>query len=379
MAKTPVKAKSTTIFFATNRKRLDQAFDMDADAEALSRLWLGRCAVARVGSAEATELPRDLLHPPEIAGTDDFPTPDGGECGRVLDAWLAEAARVKGVALLFIHGFSNSFGAAMQRAAQLQEFYEGAGLRLVPLVFSWPSDGRVIKPDSRGMLIGGAIDQYRMDQQDAAEAGPALARLLAEIRRAKVRQAAPPPMALLAHSMGNHALANGLLSLANGLMTREMHGLFGAAALISADVSWAAFAPGKSLRMVADLAARVTVGISHDSTLSTASEIANGKKRLGHSGPEDLSVLPENVQVVDYWPGLSWATPGHVLPGGGSDYDVVQHQWYRNDLSARADLALALAGQKTPRRKLLPAARQEEAGRRRHAYLQEEAAGPPSV
>ncbi|MGX9965072.1 alpha/beta hydrolase [Roseomonas sp. F4] len=377
MAKKPKEAAnggSTFIHFATNRARMDAAFGMDADKAAPARLWLGRVEVELLGKPEATEARRDLLHPPEVAGLDDFIDPAGGDCAQLLDSWLAQAVSDQAVPLLFIHGFSNSFESAVTRAAQLQEFYGGAGLALAPLVFSWPSDGKVIVAGS-GTLIGGAKEQYRRDQLDAAAAGPALARLLAQIRNARTRVAGKPPrLALLAHSMGNHALAYGLLSLANGLMSREMRGLFGDAVMASADVDSGAFAAGMSLRMMAELAERVTVAISRDTTLSLASRIANDdSRRLGHFGPEDLTVLPANIQVVDYWPGLSWNTKDEVQPTGGTDFDTIQHQWYRNDRNARTDLAALLAGGKPPRRKNLAAEDQMvstfDGPIRRHAYL----------
>jgi esterase/lipase superfamily enzyme len=378
MARKPkeaAKGGSTIIHFATNRARMDAAFGMDAKEGAPSQLWLGRVDVEWLGKPDETEARRVPLRPPEIAGLDDFDDPAGGDCAQVLDDWLSSAVAAKALPLLFIHGFSNSFESAVTRAAQLQEFYGGVGLRLAPLVFSWPSDGKVIATDSGG-FIAGAIEQYKRDQKDAAASGPALARLLAQIRNARDRtpdKGARP--ALLAHSMGNHALAYGLLSLANGLMTKQMHGLFGHAVMASADVNSNAFAPGMSLRMLAELADNVTVAISRDTTLSRASRIANdGSRRLGHFGPEDLSVLSDNILVLDYWPGLSWNTPGQVLPTGGSTYDLVQHQWYRNDAGARADLVVALAGGKAPRRKMLATADQAawtfDGPIRRHAYLE---------
>jgi esterase/lipase superfamily enzyme len=105
--------------------------------------------------------------------------------------------------------------------------------------------------------------------------------------------------------MGNHALANGLLALDNGLMTTAMRGLFDHAALVAADVSTEALALGRPLRRIADLARRVTVGMSFDSVLNVASEVANGNRRLGHHGPDRLSVLPDNVEVVDVFTGLN--------------------------------------------------------------------------
>lgn len=377
MARTPkptAKATSTIIHFATNRARMDAAFGMDADKLAPARLWLGRVEVALLGKPEATEAQRDLLRLPEIAGQDDFINPDIGDCAQLLDDWLTRAAAAKAVPLLFIHGFSNSFESAVTRAAQLMEFYAAEGVALAPLVFSWPSDGKVIAADSTG-FISGAKAQYLLDQCDATASGPALARLLAQIQKARQRatvEGQPPRLALLSHSMGNHALACGLLSLANGLMNREMRGLFDVAVMASADVDSGAFAPGMSLRVLADLALRVTVAISRDTVLSAASMFANnGSRRLGHFGPDDLSVLPDNIQVLDCWPGLSWAYKAEILAAGGSEYDVIQHQWYRNDSGARGDLAQALAGGKTPRRKMLAAEEQLESGIRRHAYLKQ--------
>ncbi|MBU8540275.1 alpha/beta hydrolase [Falsiroseomonas tokyonensis] len=372
--KTPAKSGSTIIHFATNRARMDAAFCMDADKTAPARLWLGRVEVELLGKPEETEAKRDVLRPPDIAGQDDFKDPAGGDCAQLLQSWLAEAAAQGAVPLLFIHGFSNSFDSAVTRAAQLQEFYGAAGVALAPLVFSWPSDGKVIAANASG-LISGAKEQYWRDQQDAAAAGPALARLLAQIRNARSRAPGKPQrLVLLAHSMGNHALAYGLLSLANGLMTREMRGLFGDAVMASADVDSGAFGNGMSLRILADLADRVTVAISRDSTLSLLSRIANeGSRRLGHFGAEDLAVLPPNLEVVDYFEGLSWSARQDILPDGGSDYDSVQHQWYRNDPNARVDLAAVLSGAKPPTRKSLAPADQVvwtfEGRIRRHAYL----------
>ncbi|MBU8545847.1 MULTISPECIES: alpha/beta hydrolase [Roseomonadaceae] len=375
MAKKPkktAKGGAATITFATNRARMDAGFGMNAEEAAPSRLLLGEVEVELLGKPEATEAGRDLMRTPDITGLDDFADPTRGDCAQTLDVWLTRAAATKALPLLFIHGFSNSFESAVKRAVQISEFYGAEGLALAPLVFSWPSDGKLIAADSGG-FIGGAKEQYWRDQRDAAAAGPALARLLAQIRNARARVAGEPPrLALLAHSMGNHALAHGLLSLDNGLMTREMRGLFGHAVMASADVDAGAFAPGMSLRILADLAEQVTVAISRDTTLSLASRIANhGSRRLGHFGPDDLAVLPANIQVVDYWPGLSWATPGQVLPTGGSEYDLIQHQWYRNDMGARGDLVAALAGKPTPRRQLLASEEQLAGGEfRRHATLQ---------
>lgn len=371
--KTP-SSDDMIVYFATNRTRLDNTgFGMDAAPGAEASLLLGQVAVERIGDPGRTEQRRDLVASPAITGTDDFANPKAGSAAKLLDAWLSDAASRKGVAVLFIHGFSNGFNSAVQRAAQLVEFYDGAGVRLVPLAYCWPSDGKVIAPGLGGDLIGGALEQYRLDQRDAAASAPALARLLAHVNAARLRQSAQAAAALrivlLAHSMGNHALAAGLLALDNGLMTKAMRGMFATALLMASDVSAEALMPGKSLRKIADLAGSVTVGVSHDPMLSVASRIANGNRRLGHAGPVSLDGLPANLQVVDYWFGLEAGRPERLRAIGCTEYDDVGHQWYRNDLNARADLALAFAGAVPEKRRRLAAAEQTQAERTRHMVL----------
>ncbi|NKE47277.1 alpha/beta hydrolase [Roseomonas frigidaquae] len=372
----PAKRASTTLHFATNRPRLSDGFAQDADllAGAHHPLFLGRAEVGWVGDPIDTEAPRSLLRAPEIIGDDDFADPVGGACARLLDDWLVGAAARGAVPLFYLHGFSNSFSDALQRAAQIEEFYEAEGLALAPLVFSWPSDGRVLDPRLFA-ADAGLREQYLDDQRDATASAPALARLIREIWRARERAAqgvtpgaSRPRLVLLAHSMGNHALACGMEALNNGLLTREMEALFAQAILVAADVAANALEPGQPLRLLPQMAEKVTVCISQDCTLSVASQIANGNRRLGHYGPTMLANLPPAVEVVDCFSGLDWESRDRILAKGGTEWDVVQHQWYRNDLKARAALAALLAGKKPPF-KALELAQQLDSDRNRHAIL----------
>jgi hypothetical protein len=363
---------STSIVFATNRQRLSDGFWEDADIipGSIQRLWLGRARIGWMGDPMETESGRQLLEAAEVSGEDDFADPTGGSCARVLDGWLAEAAGRGAVPMLYIHGFSNGFADALQRAAQIEEFYEGEKVALAPLVFSWPSDGRVLDPQLFAADTG-VKAQYLDDQRDAMASAPALARLIREIWRARVRAAAGgavPRLVLLAHSMGNLALASGLAAMNNGLLTRELAGLFAQAVLASADVPHTCFEPGQPMRLLPLIADQVTVCISHDCTLSVASQFANGNKRLGHYGPARLDLVPPGVEVVDYFIGLDAATRDRILAKGGTEWDVVQHQWYRNDLKARSALAALFQG-KVPPHKALQAAMQVDGGRCRHAIL----------
>lgn len=366
--------KSLVVFYATNRRRNSDAFDaVSGEVPDNRRLWLGKAVVEMTGNPDRTEARRRLLAHPEIPGDDDFEDPDGGSAALLLDAWLDSAADRKAVALLFVHGFANSFGSAIERAAQITEFY-GGQVALAPLAFSWPSDGLVIDPQKLAALTGAAISQYRSDQTDAIAAGGALSRLLREINRARLRaekRNRRPRMAVLAHSMGNLALSAGLSVMRHGLLTTRMADTFDHAVLVAADVPHNMLEPQEPLSEIALLAHGVTVVISADSTLSVASRIANdGSRRLGHFGPAELSLLPPNVTVVDYAPGLQDPqSKPELFQVGGTEWDIVQHQYYRNDRKARADLAEVLAGREPKGRVVLAPAERVQHERARHQVL----------
>ncbi|MBW6397398.1 alpha/beta hydrolase [Roseomonas sp. HJA6] len=368
-------AKDLVVFYATNRRRISDAFDaISAEVPDNRRLWLGKAAVEMLGDPDRTEAPRHLLTHPEIPGDDDFEDPDTGAAAQVLDAWLDGAVSRQAVALFFVHGFANSFGSALERAAQVTEFYSQA-VALAPFAFSWPSDGRVIDPQKIATGADAAIDQYKADQTDATGAGGALARLLREVHRARLRAkkafGAPPRMVLLAHSMGNLALSAGLAVMRNGLLTADMAGTFDHAVLVASDVPNTALDPQEPLSEIAHLARAVTVVISRDNTLAIASRIANGgSRRLGHFGPAQLRVLPANVTVVDYFLGLQAPqSKPELFQVGGTEWDIVEHQYYRNDRKARIDLAQVLAGLQPSGRIPLPPGEQVDHERARHMIL----------
>lgn len=355
MAKSPKSSKAAKsgipVFFATNRDRLSDAFGIDA-APGLGgerRLWLGRVTVEALDDPAATEAARSVLHLPDISGTDDFADPDAGDCAQTLRDWLDGATAAGAVPLLFIHGFANTFNSAVCRAAQLVEFYAEAGVRLAPLAFCWPSDGKLVDLGDILRPVSSAIENYRLDQRDAALSGPALARLMREMHRAKGRwKDKRGRVLLLAHSMGNHALAAGLTALSNGLLTAEAKGLFDQAVLMAPDEVSTSFGRKQPLAPLPFLARQVTVGINVDPVLSDISSRVNEGPRLGFAGPANLFDLPANVAVVDCFRGLESNEVKDRLvasvPGGGASFDIVGHQYYRNDRNVRADLAQVFAG-----------------------------------
>lgn len=368
--------KSLTVFYATNRQRQSDGFHAESGQPPDNRaLWLGKASVELLGDPANTEAPRGLLTHPEIPGDDDFAKPDKGPAARLLDAWIDDAVARGAVALFFIHGFSNGFTSALTRAAQITEFY-GGHVALSPFAFSWPSDGRVFDPEDMLNPFKAAMAQYKADQADALACGGALGRLLREVSRARLRaekRGRLPRMVLLAHSMGNLALASGLAAMRHGLMTTAMAGTFDHAALVAADVPETLILPSEPLSDITLLAGTVTVVINDDGMLRIPSKIANdGSRRLGHYGPPRLDLLAPQVTVVDYATGLQDEASKTHLKNGGTTWDTVNHQYYRNDVKARLDMAAILDGSAPPTRDALAPAEQEaplSGRRRRHAAL----------
>lgn len=356
-------AKDFVLFFATSRAakpgalgtggkaKLPEPFEPPPKDTAAGRLALGKAVVQRLGDPDATEAPRAIRAISGVLLDEELKGKRGGAAASVIDAWLADAAARGALPLLFFHGFANSFDDALKRAAQIAEFYEGAGVPLAPLAFSWPSGGVVVSPDDILNPIGSAMQQYRFDQAQAWASGVAGARLIGAAVQAASRSG--QRIALLAHSMGNHALAAALDVLGEE-GTAPLSGGFGEILLVAADVANDALEPDRPLRRTLALAGRVTVAINIDPTLSKVSRVVNNNSRLGMYGPSELASLEGRADIVDYFRGMQWnADMIAQSAGAATSWDTVMHQYYRNDANVRADLARVLAGKPAANRILL--------------------------
>ena len=319
------------VAFATSRARTGEGFGGEATEETLRRrLWLGEAtAVPDAGGGDWA------YESANCAGTDDFATPDG-PCGCVLDAWLDDALAADAVPLISVHGFQYRFEEAVARTAQVAAFLAEAGpaARVVPLLFTWPSAGAL------------GAEAYADDQTAAQRAGPALARFLEELaprlgrRRRRVN--------LLAHSMGNWALQHGLASAAPALLAGPA--VFDTVVLAAADVAPDVLEPGQPMAPLLDsLARRVVVTVYRgDTTLTALSEPRNGP-RLGARGPRDAVGAPPNLFAVDCYRIIQYdELERPAVGGGGTDWNDLRHQYYRNQPLVRDQLARALGGAALP-------------------------------
>ena len=255
--------------------------------------------------------------------------------GRFGDAAAGDLSDPGRNLLVFVHGFDNSFENAITRAAFNQQWFARsgvAGAETTVVAFSWPSLGQLL---SFPVLWA----DYQRDQTMAGQSGPHLMSFLASLEpilrsaRKKGRRST-----LLAHSMGNLALAGGVeswFSHGNGAAP-----LFDQAVLAAADERYDTFGFPLYGRLsgLAQLSDRIAVCFSRaDLVLSLSSTINLGAQRLGQQGPSnrsDEAVFPPARYVMQDCSEFT-------------DYDIgfsSSHQYYRRSPGARAVIAPLIAG-----------------------------------
>src|SRR5437868_2190459 len=237
--------------------------------------------------------------------------------------------------LVFIHGFDNSFEAAITRAAFNREWFAQSGLGAADttvVAFSWPSLGRSLDlPLPWG--------DYQHDQIMAGQSGFHLMSFIANLQPLLTRaRANGRRVFLLSHSMGNYALQAGVQSWfthGNGDAA-----LFDEAILAAADERYDSFdfpEPGR-LSTLYRLAQHISIYFSRmDNVLALSMAINLGAKRLGQDGPHDRyntsKFPPAQYRMVDC--------------SGFGDYPfgfASSHQYYRRSPGVRTDIAQTMTG-----------------------------------
>ena len=215
--------------------------------------------------------PRNGLH--QIAERDAHSNDAPRRCASPVDAALARGPPEDRRILVFIHGYNTTFSAATARLAQ---FVQDTGYRGVPVLFSWPSDGRTMA--------------YVRDINSAVAARDTLARLKDILNRTGAEA-----YDVLAHSMGNLLVMETLRTLA---LTGEFNRLqkLGVVILAAPDIDIDLFAT--QLRAVPPERRRFTVLISSDDrALAVSRRLAGGVPRVGNAPPDALTAL--GVTVID--------------------------------------------------------------------------------
>ncbi|MGA1342906.1 MAG: alpha/beta hydrolase [Hyphomonas sp.] len=237
------------------------------------------------------------------------------------EAFLAQmdtalAGRQSGSVLLFVHGFNTPFDDALIRSAQLSVDLSRRGIFDVgiPLLFSWPSAGKL------------SLTDYRGDQDRSLSAAPYLEQFLDVI----AAQPRVKRINIIAHSMGNRILTEALESYASDYL--ERHGredLEFRIILVAADVDRDIFEA--TTGVLDNLRANVTIYTSDADRALHASEIVNNKLRLGDTnGDKPFIRANPFYQTVD-------------ATGIATELFGLGHNYYSDNPFILGDIVCALA------------------------------------
>jgi len=191
-------------------------------------------------------------------------------------------AAKRGEALLYVHGFANSFADAAFRTAQFAYDLTDAKIDMAPLMFSWPSDPSAVN-------YAGAADR-------TWSAGRQLARFLEQV----VDNAGLGVVHIVAHSKGAQVLGVALEHLrAANLMALNKEGKlapkFNQIVLAAPDIRAADF-EGMILPALAS-GHRVTNYVASNDEALKLSKKMNAGQRAGDSGSG--AVLVKGVRTID--------------------------------------------------------------------------------
>lgn len=241
--------------------------------------------------------------------------------------------------LVFIHGFDNSFEDAIKRAAYNREWFAASGRAeadMTVVAFTWPSAGLLFAAPPHF-----PPDAYLADQARAAQSAFHLAYFLRVIDQLRSDYRAANPngrIILLAHSMGNYALAGAVQLWFTSGDPNDL--LFDEAILPAADEMDDSFLMTANGRLsdLPRLARRITMYCSERDVAMYLSTTINLEARLGFDGPDDkhdaTQYPPVAFRIIDCT--------------DVGDYDLfdppdASHQYYRRSKIVRSDIAATIA------------------------------------
>ncbi|HYC84558.1 MAG TPA: alpha/beta hydrolase [Chryseosolibacter sp.] len=226
-------------------------------------------------------------------------------------------------ALLFIHGYNNSFAESLRRAAQIGYDLSFDG---PVLAFTWPS---------RGTVKG-----YLSDVDSATLSGKYLQEFLeTSLLNTKVNR-----LHIIAHSMGNVVLTEALLQLQNYPLP-EINQII----LAAPDIDQAIFIQKIMPRMCrTTIPPRITLyASSNDKALLVSSKIRSLQPRLGMGG-EHLFIT-DGIETID---------------ASEVDTDWLGHGYFAETKTLINDIFLVLKGMPPDKRILVKQQKQTHAGQK---------------
>ncbi|WP_417377934.1 alpha/beta hydrolase [Gimesia sp.] len=203
--------------------------------------------------------------------------------------------------LLYIHGYANQPADIFKAAQEFQSLCNKSKRKevlVVPLIWPCSSENSI-------------ASNYWDDQKSADASGYAFSRVIQrfiEWRNSPDNDPELDPclkrINVLAHSMGNRVYRETLYNWNYYDLPDGVPLIFRNSFLIAADVVNETLEPGQKGEHICNASRNVVVYYASDDLALRASKGANLKskiasRRLGHSGPEDLTRVPKNVYSVD--------------------------------------------------------------------------------
>jgi esterase/lipase superfamily enzyme len=217
-------------------------------------------------------------------------------------------------ALVFIHGYNVSFEDAARRTAQMAHDLEFPG---VPLMYSWPSDGKKIA--------------YSSDLQDAEWTVPRLKKFLLSI----AKDTGAEDIHIIAHSMGNQALTRAFHSIfqeVRDTVAADGRKLFTQIFLAAPDIDADVFRDLSAA--FTSLAEHTTLYCSEkDKALLAAREYQGGYPRAG-----DKPIIIDGIDTID----------ASLL-----DTSFIGHSYYGDHVSVISHIIYVITKNLPPAKKLI--------------------------
>lgn len=200
--------------------------------------------------------------------------------------------------IFYIHGFNNQpYEHIFPRAEAMQKQLDENSLKRIKVVpIIWPCDNDF-----------GIIKDYWDDQDSAEMTGKILSRSISKLVKWQEENSANPCMKrmhVFAHSMGARVLLQCLDHWANTFGGGGVPYLFKNIFLMASDIPNESLEVDQPGRYITEVSQRVLVYYANDDFAMPASKISNMKnrvfsRRIGHTGPESMSKVPENVYAVN--------------------------------------------------------------------------------
>jgi esterase/lipase superfamily enzyme len=282
----PASLEPLTIFFATNRTPVPdgprpERFENGREPFAV----FGRVTVDPAddfavlpGSIEVDEDAGVRLDAPETLAEDSRSASfaAGEEAGTPLAAFAAAASRGEADVIVYIHGAGHDFESALAEVARIALTYKRPDAAVVPLLFSYPTNGR------------GTPVNYFLDRSDARQSGEAMAAAFQRLVRflAAVREDTGGRTLLMGHSLGVYTMRVGVQAVAGLGPPPEV---FDVAFLMAGDEDADTLSDPEKMRPLLRLAKRVEVYFAPSDVLMWVSRLGNFRAPIGLRGPREVS------------------------------------------------------------------------------------------